>query len=233
MLGRNYSARARWRTRARWRRCASILSGWSAIGKLSSGLRVNQNLSALQESRGKSPRRYNSLVRQPMRHVMALRISKAVLVFAIALFYTILVLNNITDYGSNYEFVRHVLMMDSTFPGNHGMWRAVNSSLVHTVFYIGIIAWESVTMLLCWWAGVRLLKSYRADTAQFATALNFAVIALTTSLLMWLVAFLDVGGEWFLMWQSQIWNGQQEAFRMFTIVGVVFLVVVQRDPTPD
>ena len=49
-----------------------------------------------------------------MRHVMALRVSKAVLVFAIALFYTILVLNNITDYGSNYEFVRHVLMMDST-----------------------------------------------------------------------------------------------------------------------
>jgi len=183
--------------------------------------------------RGQSPRRYNSRVQQPMRHVMALRVSKAVLVFAIALFYTILVLNNITDYGSNYEFVRHVLMMDSTFPGNHGMWRAVNSPLVHTIFYIGIIAWESVTMLLCWWAGGRLLKSYRAGREQFAAALNVAVIALTTSLLMWLVAFLDVGGEWFLMWQSKICNGQEEAFRMFTIVGVVFLVVVQREPTPD
>jgi predicted small integral membrane protein len=90
---------------------------------------------------------------------MALRASKAVLVFAIVLFYTILVLNNITDYGSNYEFVRHVLMMDSTFPGNHLMWRAINSPPVHTAFYIGSIAWESVTMLLCWWAGVRLLKS--------------------------------------------------------------------------
>jgi predicted small integral membrane protein len=177
--------------------------------------------------------RYNSRVRQPMRHIAALRVSKAVLVFAIALFYTILVLNNITDYGSNYEFVRHVLMMDSTFPGNHLMWRAVNPPLVHTVFYTGIIAWESVTMLLCWWAGVRLLKSYRADTAQFVAALNVAMIALTTSLLMWLVAFLDVGGEWFLMWQSKMWNGQEEAFRMFTIVGVVFLVVVQREPTPD
>ena len=168
-----------------------------------------------------------------MRHVIVLRISKALLVFAIALFYTILVLNNITDYHSNYEFVHHVLMMDSTFPGNHGMWRAINSPLVHTVFYIGIIAWESVTMVLCWWAGFRLLKSYRADRAQFAAALNVAVIALTTSLLMWLVAFLDVGGEWFLMWQSKIWNGQEAAFRMFAIVGVVFLVVVQREPTPD
>jgi predicted small integral membrane protein len=168
-----------------------------------------------------------------MRHVIALRVSKTVLVFAIALFYTILVLNNITDYGSNYEFVRHVLMMDSTFPGNHGMWRAVSSPLVQTAFYVGIIAWESVTMLLCWWAGGRLLNSCRADKAQFAAAQNVAVIALTTSLLMWLVAFLDVGGEWFLMWQSQLWNGQQEAFRMFTVVGVVFLIVVQRDPIPD
>ena len=168
-----------------------------------------------------------------MRHLVALRISKAVLVFAIALFYTLLVLNNITDYGSNYEFVRHVLLMDSTFPANHLMWRAVHSPRVHAIFYDGIIAWESVTMLLCWWAGVRLLKSYRADRAQFAAALNVAVIALTTSLLMWLVAFLDVGGEWFLMWQSKNWNGQEEAFRMFTIVGVVLLVVVQREPTPD
>ena len=140
----------------------------------------------------------------PIRHVLPLRISKPVLVFAIALFYTILVLNNLTDYGSNYEFVRHVLMMDSTFPGNHGMWRAITSPRVHTVFYIGIIAWESITMLLCWWAGIRLLQSYRADTAQFAAALNVAAIALTTSLLMWLVAFLYVGGEWFLMWQSTI-----------------------------
>ena len=170
---------------------------------------------------------------QPIRHVIALRVCKAVLVLAIGLFYTILVLNNITDYGSNYQFVRHVLMMDSTFPGNHLMWRAVNSPLIHTGFYLSIIAWESVTMLLCWWAGLRLLKSYRADRAQFAAALDLAVIALTTSLVMWLVAFLDVGGEWFLMWQSQMWNGQEEAFRMFTVVGLVFLVVVQREPTPD
>jgi predicted small integral membrane protein len=162
---------------------------------------------------------------------MTLRVSKAVLVLAIALFYTLLVFNNLTDYGSNYQFVRHVLMMDSTFPGNHGMWRAIHSPVVYTVFYIGIIAWESVTMLLCWWAGVRLFKSRRADDVQFAAAVNISVIALTTSLLMWLVAFLDVGGEWFLMWQSQTWNGQEEDFRMFTIVGVVLLVVIQAEPT--
>ena len=47
---------------------------------------------------------------------------------------------------------------------------------------------------------------------------------------MWLVAFLTVGGEWFLMWQSKSWNGQEAAFRMFTIVGIVLLLLVQREP---
>lgn len=169
-------------------------------------------------------------MQQPILRGTAFRFSKAVLVLAVALFYTILVLNNLTDYGSNYEFVRHVLMMDSTFPSNHLMWRAMHSPQVHAAFYIAIIAWESVTMLLCWWAGIRLLKSLRADSAQFAAALNTAVLALTTSLLMWLVAFLDVGGEWFLMWQSRTWNGQEEAFRMFTVIGVVFLILMQPEP---
>jgi predicted small integral membrane protein len=39
-------------------------------------------------------------------------------------------------------------------------------------------------------------------------------MALTLLLPMWLVAFLDVGGEWFLMLQWNTWNGQEEAFRM-------------------
>jgi predicted small integral membrane protein len=32
-----------------------------------------------------------------------------------------------------------------------------------------------------------------------------------------------------LMWQSKTWNGQEAAFRMFTVVGIVLLLVVQRD----
>jgi predicted small integral membrane protein len=44
---------------------------------------------------------------------------------------------------------------------------------------------------------------------------------------MWLVAFLSVGGEWFLMWQSKTWNGQEAAFRMFTVIGIVLLLVAQ------
>jgi predicted small integral membrane protein len=156
---------------------------------------------------------------------MTLRSTKMLLMFALAIFYTLVVLNNTTDYHSNYEFVRHVMRMDSTFPGNRGMWRAINSPGLHTLFYITIIAWEFVTMLLCWAGGIRLLQARVGDVKEFERAKGVAVLALTVSLLMWLFAFLSVGGEWFLMWQSKNWNGQDAAFRMFTVVGLILLVV--------
>jgi len=40
---------------------------------------------------------------------------------AVALYYLVVAFNNLTDYNSNYQFVHHVLLMDSTFPGNHGL----------------------------------------------------------------------------------------------------------------
>jgi len=160
---------------------------------------------------------------------MVLRLAKIALLFAIALFYAFVVFNNITDYHSNYLFVHHVLMMDSTFPGNRGLWRAIDSPVVHHAFYVSIIAWEFATGLLCIWGGVRLLRALRGTAALFNTAKRTAVTALTLSLLMWLVAFLTIGGEWFLMWQSKAWNGQDAAFRMFTVVGIVLLFLALPD----
>jgi predicted small integral membrane protein len=160
---------------------------------------------------------------------MILRISKILLVFAVAFYYTLIVLNNTTDYDSNFQFVRHVLMMDSTFPNNSAMWRAINSPSVHTLFYISIIAWESLTMILCWLGGIKLTRNLKAPADAFQQAKNVAIAGLTLSLLLWLVAFLEVGGEWFLMWQSQTWNGQEAAFRMFTVVGIVLILLVMKD----
>jgi predicted small integral membrane protein len=160
---------------------------------------------------------------------MILRAAKTLLVFAVALFYSFVVFNNLTDYNSNYQFVRHVLMMDSTFPGNQGMWRAMNSPAVHTIFYLAIISWEFVTMILCWWGAVRLARAIRQIPAAFHQAKRIAVAGLTLSLLMWLVAFLSVGGEWLLMWQSKTWNGQETAFRNFTMIGIVLLFLALPD----
>ena len=160
---------------------------------------------------------------------MTLRTIKFLLVFGVAFFYTLVVFNNITDYDSNYQFVRHTLMMDSTFPGNHGMWRAINRPLIHTVFFLSIIAWETITMVLCWWGGIRMVRALSKSVALFQEAKGISIAALALGLLMWLVAFLTVGGEWFLMWQSRSWNGQDAAFRMFTVVGIVLVLVSQQE----
>lgn len=160
---------------------------------------------------------------------MITRAAKLLLLSGIALFYSLVVLNNLTDFGSNYQYVQHVLAMDTTFPGNHGMGRALTSPVAHLVFYLGIIAWEGATTILLWWGVARLLRALRRGADAFNAAKRIPVMALTLSMLMWLVAFLAVGGEWFLMWQSHTWNGQEEAFRMFAIAGLVLLILLQPD----
>lgn len=160
---------------------------------------------------------------------MTLRVAKVLLVFAVALYYSLVVFNNVTDYDSNFQFVRHVLMMDTTLPANRGMWRALNRPAWHTIFYVAIILWEALTMLFAWWGGIRLARAWRGSAASFNSAKSLAIAALTLGLLMWLVAFLSVGGEWFLMWQSKTWDGRESAFRMFTVIGIVLLLLAQPD----
>lgn len=160
---------------------------------------------------------------------MTTRWAKVLLLAGIALYYTLVVFNNLTDFDSNYQFVRHVLMMDTTFPGNHGMWRAMPGRGWHLAFYLGIIAWEMLTMVLLWWGVMGLVRALRLPAAGFNAAKRVPVMALTLSLMMWLVAFLSVGAEWFLMWQSHVWDGREEAFRMFAVVGLALLMVLQPD----
>src|SRR5664279_3861639 len=101
---------------------------------------------------------------------MVTRIAKTLLLAGVALFYTLVVFNNLTDFDSNYRFVRHVLSMDTTFPGNHGLWRALASPSWHLAFYIGIIAWEIATTILLWWGFVHLLRAIRLAAMDFNAA---------------------------------------------------------------
>jgi predicted small integral membrane protein len=161
--------------------------------------------------------------------MMTTRASKALLLFALGFYYALVVFNNTNDYNSNLTFVRHVLLMDTTFPGNHGMWRAIHSPAVPVIFFVSIVIWEITTGLLFWWAGFRLIRNLRSSAATFNAAKKLGIVALTMSLLMWLTAFLSIGNEWFLMWQSKEWSGQSVADHMFVIVGVILLYLAMPD----
>ncbi|SFM36685.1 DUF2165 family protein [Rugamonas rubra] len=159
---------------------------------------------------------------------MTTRITKILLVWMVALFALLVVFNNLTDYNSNYQFVSHVLSMDTTFPGNQGMWRAITTPAFHHAAYALIILSEAVVAVLCLRGGLLLFQA-RGDAAQFNRAKGGAVLGLAAGVVLWFTGFITIGGEWFLMWQSHIWNGQDSAFRFVVILGVVLIFVNQED----
>lgn len=159
---------------------------------------------------------------------MYTRISKVALVLAVGLYVSLVAYNNITDYDSNYRFVAHVLKMDTTFPDNEGMSRAIESADFHHGIYILIISVEFATAALCWLGGLRLARLTR-DPDHFNKAKGIAIFGLTLGFILWFTGFISIGGEWFLMWQSESWNGQQAAYRLAVLTGIVLLYLVQPD----
>jgi predicted small integral membrane protein len=155
--------------------------------------------------------------------MILIRLSKIALVLSIVFFLLLVVINNITDYESNYLFVENVLGMTTVFEGNQLMWRAIDSPAIHAAFYISIILWEAAAMGLCAFGAYKLLKCIKGTKREFESAKQFAIAGLVLSMLQWFIAFIAVGGEWFCMWQSSIWNGQDAAFRMFACIGIILI----------
>jgi len=153
------------------------------------------------------------------------RIAKVLLVGALAAYAFIVAYDNIVDYDSNFQFVRHVLSMDTTFPDNALMHRAITSESAWSAVYAAIIACEWLTCLLLAIGALTLLARLRAPAAMFNRAKVWAVAGLMIGFVLWFFGFLVVAGEYFAMWQSQTWNGQQAAFRITAVIlGVLIFV---------
>ena len=161
--------------------------------------------------------------------MIVIRAAKVVMVAAIALFATLVAFGNVTDYGTNFAFVQHVLSMDTIFQDSKIGYRAIASPALHHAAYAVIIAAEAATALLCWIGAAALLRSIRADAATFHRAKTYAVLGLTLGFLLWQVGFMTVGGEWFGMWQSSQWNGVPSAFRFVVVIAAVLIFVAMRD----
>ncbi len=162
---------------------------------------------------------------------MATRISKTLLVACIGLLALVIVVNNLTDYDANFMYIQHVLSMDTVFPDSQLTWRAIASPQVQKLFYGAIIATEATITVLCLTGAVRLLRAMGASGAIFNRAKATAIYGLTLAFLFWFVGFMVVAGEWFTMWQSLNWNGQQPAFRFIGCVGfvLIYLSLVDED----
>ena len=76
-----------------------------------------------------------------------------------------------------------------------------------------------------------LARVLRASGEAFNQSKYFVHIATALGFLVWFFGFMVVGGEWFSMWQSTQWNGQEAAFRFYVaVLGVgIFIALQDRD----
>lgn len=148
------------------------------------------------------------------------------LTLTLGLHFMLVVFGNITDYGTNFQFVKHVLSMDSIPTDSHVAWRALKSETLYHLTYVVIIVWEAVTGLLCVWGGMRMATHLKSP--DFHAAKAYAIAGLWLGMLLWSLAFITIGGEWFMMWESASWSGELPALRMFTLnsIALLFLQVV-------
>lgn len=158
------------------------------------------------------------------------RLSKIALTAGIALTCTLAVINNIVAPATNYDFVQHVLSMDTVEAEKLVLQRAVVSPVLQSAAFVLVVAGEMLTALLLWFGVMLMLMRLTAPATRFAQAQAFAIAGLTIGLLVWQAGFLGIGGEWFAMWMSKTWNGQEAAFRFaMSVLGVlIYLALPER-----
>jgi predicted small integral membrane protein len=161
--------------------------------------------------------------------MLIVRLAKIAMTAALAAFAFIVTYDNIVDYGTNYEFVKHVLSMDTTFPGNKLMGRAITDPRLWTLGYAVIIAAEGIVFLLLAIATVAMLLALRAPAASFQRAKTWMAAGAAAGFMVWFFGFMVVAGEYFAMWQSKAWNGQEPAFRFYMTLLAVLIFVNQKD----
>ena len=105
------------------------------------------------------------------------RYAKIVMSLALAAFCLVVAFDNLTDYGTNYLFVQHVLSMDTTFPGNALMYRSITNPVLWQLAYGLIIAAEGITGILFLAGAIRLIQVRNAPGAVFNEAKSLVIAA--------------------------------------------------------
>ena len=139
------------------------------------------------------------------------------------------VAGNVHDPGTNLLFVQHVFSMDTILPASAMANHALAIPALWRIGFWLIVLGEGLRSILFALGTVELLRARKFNARDFHHAKRFVFAGAGCGFLVWFIAFLAVGGEWFAMWQSQVWNGQQAAFRILASILLVLIFVAQPD----
>lgn len=147
---------------------------------------------------------------------MQIRLIKAIIVSTIALFFSLVAFNNLTDFETNRDFIVQVVTMDSVHNENIS-WRAVCRPQIQLLIYYLFILWEILTALICWLGAYQIIRHIHAK--------NLALIGITMGFVNYMVGFVDLASEWFYLWQSELKGGQIKAI-LFSLLMLLSLTFV-------
>jgi predicted small integral membrane protein len=162
------------------------------------------------------------------------RVARAVsagLTLMTASYFLVVAFDNITNPDSNWVFVQGVISGDGVIPDSGFEWRFIDATWFQVVSYVGIIVAETLAGLALAVAGFISLRR-SADSDAFARAQRLTWLGCTFGLLVFFFGFITVGGNWFVMYLNETWNGLEPAFQnsvMTVLTLLVSLVVVGVD----
>jgi predicted small integral membrane protein len=158
-----------------------------------------------------------------MRRLGTLPVTLAALTAITGLYFALIVFGNVTDFDTNWQFVKHVLAMDTTFGDPDVTWRRITAVTFAGIAYGLIILWEALTAVVLIASFVMWIRTIAGKpSAELARGLS--TLGWTMAIVLFAGGFIVIGGEWFQMWQSKSWNGLQPALQNVIIAGIGLIV---------
>ena len=161
--------------------------------------------------------------------MMIERILKIIMSGGLAILTALIAYANIHDPGANLKFVEHVLSMDTVAADSAMVDHALPIPLAWRIAFGSIVTGEGLTSFLFAVGTVELWRARKLKARLFHDAKRFVYIGAAGELLIWFVGFTAIGGEWYAMWQSQVWNGQEAAFRITALILLTVIFIGQQD----
>jgi len=155
-----------------------------------------------------------------------IRYSKVILMAYISLFGLMVMFSNFTDYPSNYEYVGHILSMDTTRENLNLSYRAITSPMLHHRIYWFIITLEVVYTAFCLLGTYHLYRNINAPAAVFHEAKKYSIVGLLIGFFVYYICLQVIGTEWFNMDESAIWNAKDWARHIVDFMFPLLIYIV-------
>lgn len=165
------------------------------------------------------------------------RLAVSLLVLMLATYYLVVAFDNITNPASNWAFVKGVMTLDGVAPDSGFAWRAIDNTAVQVAAYVSIIIGETLAGAALAIGAVKGVRR-RAEAPAWARSQRVSIAGLTVALAVFLLGFIVIGGNWWVMYLNTKWNGltpafQNSALALFALVAIVAVAAAGRAEVPS